>query len=49
MWDANLEKIDWIWNQCTAEDKAHDGEAYNCSWGGAMTETLGICKLFLFY
>ena len=29
MWDANLEKIGWIWNQCPAEDKARD-----CSWGG---------------
>lgn len=28
MWGANLEKIDWIWNQCTAEDKARD-----CNWG----------------
>ena len=24
MWGANLEKIDWIWNQDAAEDKARD-------------------------
>lgn len=27
-WNANLEKNDWIWNQCTTEDKARD-----CNWG----------------
>ena len=25
---VNLEKIDWIWNQCTDEDKVRD-----CNWG----------------
>ena len=38
MFGANLEKIDWIWNQDAAEDKARD-----CSWGRKWS----VCRLLL--